>query len=238
MESLPGYVSIVFILTTFLTIAFLVYALKAAGSESLPSKILLFVIPLWIFFQTAMALGGFYLDTEALPPRLFLFGPFPAFALILIYFLFFRKTFVEELPLRVLTLLHVVRIPVELVLYWLFIGGLVPRIMTFEGQNYDILSGILALIVYCAAFRFGQPRRWLLISFNIVGLLLLANIVITAIVSLPSPIQAAAFEQPNRAVLYFPYIWLPTIVVPIVLFSHLAALWQLFERPKASQPGI
>ena len=36
-----------------------------------------------------------------------------------------------------------------------------------------------------------------------------------------------AFEQPNRAVLFFPYIRLPTIIVPVVLFSHLAALWKL-----------
>ena len=29
------------------------------------------------------------------------------------------------------------------------------------------------------------------------------------------------------AVLYFPFIWLPSVVVPIVLFSHLASLWKL-----------
>lgn len=35
------------------------------------------------------------------------------------------------------------------------------------------------------------------------------------------------FEQPNRAILYFPFIWLPAIVVPTVFIAHLLSLWQL-----------
>jgi hypothetical protein len=53
------------------------------------------------------------------------------------------------------------------------------------------------------------------------------------------PAQQLNFDQPNRAVLYFPYVWLPAIVVPIVLFSHLAALWQIFVRraPRETLPA-
>ena len=144
-----------------------------------------------------------------------------------VYFVFFRESFIERLSLRTLTLLHVVRIPVEIVLLWLSLAGQVPRVMTFEGRNFDILSGILAPIVYLIAFRGGEVKRGLLIAYNIFGLVMLANIVTIAILALPSPMQQIAFDQPNRAVLYFPYIWLPTIIVPIVLFSHLAALWKL-----------
>src|SRR5580765_5287491 len=107
------------------------------------------------------------------PPRLFLFGVLPALLLIISYFLFFRARFIERLPLRLLTLVHVVRIPVEIVLLWLFFGGLIPQVMTFEGRNFDILSGILATIVYLIAFRGGTTKTWILIAFNILGLLLL-----------------------------------------------------------------
>jgi len=99
--------------------------------------------------------------------------------------------------------------------------------MTFEGWNFDILSGLLAPIVYFISFSGSQIRRGILIAYNIVGFLLLANIVSIAILSLPSPIQQLAFEQPNRGVLFFPYIWLPTLVVPVVLFSHMTSLWKL-----------
>jgi hypothetical protein len=38
--------------------------------------------------------------------------------------------------------------------------------------------------------------------------------------------QQMSFDQPNRAVLFFPYVFLPTIIVPIVLASHLFALYK------------
>ena len=97
----------------------------------------------------------------------------------------------------------------------------------FRWLELDILSGLLAPVVYLIALRGSQIRRGILIAFNIVGFVLLANIVSIAILSLPSPIQQLAFEQPNGAVLHFPYIWLPSIVVPIVLYSHVASLWKL-----------
>jgi hypothetical protein len=231
MDTLPPYVSIVFILTTFVSVGFLLQAIKSAGLGSVPSKLLLFLLPLWILLQAVLGAGGFYSVTDSLPPRIFVFGVLPALLLIVIYFVFFRLTFIDRLPLRHLTLLHIVRVPVELVLLWLYTGGLVPRIMTFEGWNFDILSGLLA--VYFAAFRGGSVKRSLLIAYNIVGIVLLINIVSIAILSLPTPLQRLAFDQPNRAVLLFPYIWLPTIIVPIVLFSHLAALWKLAKGKTA-----
>jgi len=51
--------------------------------------------------------------------------------------------------------------------------------------------------------------------------------------SAPSPIQKIAFEQPNIAILYFPFCWLPTFIVPIVLFSHLVAVRKLVLRTKS-----
>ena len=227
METVPAYVPVVFILTAFTTAAFLIQAVKAVGTRSLPSKILLFVLPLWIVFQAVISLGGFYQNESAVPPRVALFGALPAVVAIVTYFLFFRSSFIERIPLRLLTSIHVVRIPVELTLYWLFIGKQVPQVMTFEGQNFDIFAGILAVGVYFVAFRGKSANRWILIAFNILGLILLANIVGIAIMSLPSPLQQMSFDQPNRAVMYFPYIWLPTIIVPAVLFAHLSSLWKL-----------
>ncbi|MBK7393434.1 MAG: hypothetical protein IPI64_09055 [Chloracidobacterium sp.] len=227
MELVPPYVSTVFILTTFAAVAFLLQAAKHVGLGKLPSQILIFLLPLWIFFQAVISIGGFYQDTNSMPPRIVLFGVLPALLTIVTYLIFFRERFIDKIPLRLLTMLHVVRVPVEIVLLWLFQNGQVPQLMTFEGRNFDILSGILAPIVYLIAFRGEKPKRGLLIAYNILGLILLANIVSIAALSIPSPIQQLAFEQPNRAVTFFPYSWLPAIVVPIVLFSHLAAFWKL-----------
>jgi hypothetical protein len=229
IENLPGYVSIIFILTTFLTIGFLLNAVKQSVFDTMPAKILIFLLAFWTIFQAILALNGFY-QTHSFPPRLILFGVLPALLLIITYFIFFRTNFVEKLPLKLLTLLSIIRIPVELVLLWLFQGGLVPQSMTFEGRNFDILSGITAPIVYFLAFRGGKVNRPLLIIWNILALGLLFNIVITAILAFPSVDPNLAPELQNRGVTYFPYAWLPTIIVPIVFFSHLASLWKLFKN--------
>ena len=232
IENLPSYVSITFVLMTFLTVGFLFYAVRQTVSGTIAGKILLGLIPLWLIFQAALASSGFYLAVEAFPPRLPFFAVVPSIVLIILLFIFARKDFISRLPLKTLTLLHVIRIPVEIVLLWLFQNGQVPQLMTFEGRNFDILSGLTAPLIAWFAFRNGKTNRPLLIAWNIFALLLLTNIVANAVLSIPTSFQKFAFEQPNRAVLYFPFVWLPAVIVPIVLFSHLASFRQLFQSDK------
>ena len=230
IENLPAYVSLTFTLTTFLTVGFFLYAIRQGAFQALPAKILISLTAFWLLFQAVMAVGGFYTQTGMFPPRIVLFGVFPVLLLIVAYFLFFRENFIERLPLKVLTLLHVIRIPVEIVLFWLLQNRLVPEAMTFEGRNFDILSGLTAPIVFWLAFRGGKTNRTMLIVWNIAALLLLVNVVTIAVRAMPSPMQSLALDQPNIAVLYFPFNWLPSVVVPIVLFAHLAGLWKLFKN--------
>ena len=63
-----------------------------------------------------------------------------------------------------------------------------------------------------------------------IALGLLLNIVFIAIFSAPFSFQKFAFEQPNIAVLFFPFSWLPAFIVPVVLFCHLASIRQLIKH--------
>lgn len=229
IENLPGYVSVTFILTSFLTVGIFLYAIKRGAFSSTATKFLSFLIPFWLIFQATLGIGGFYLNTEVVPPRLLLFALFPTLALIILLFVFARQSFIERLPLQTLTYLHIIRIPVELVLLWLYQAGQVPQLMTFEGRNFDVFSGISAPVIAWLAFRGGKINRPLLVIWNLIALGLLLNIVINAVLSFPFPFQQFAFDQPNRGVLYFPFIWLPSTIVPIVLFCHLVSLWRLFK---------
>ncbi len=226
IEGLPLYVTLVFFLTTLLAVWFLVSAGRKAGERSVPYRILVFLLPLWMLLTGYLSTTGFYRAPDAMPPRVVLFGVLPSVLVIVIYFIAFRD-YVGRLPLTTLTLLHVVRIPVELVLLWLYENGQVPILMTFEGWNFDILSGITAPVIYFLAFRNGRVYKPLLIIWNLMALGLLINIVTIAVLSFRSPFQQLAFDQPNVGVTYLPFIWLPAIIVPIVLFTHLAAFYKL-----------
>ena len=223
MEKVPEFVSTLFILTTFITL----YLFSRATSK--PGVVLL-VLLAWLTLQGFIASSGFYTVTDTLPPR-FLLGILPPLAFIFFLFLSPRgRLFIDGLDLKILTLLHVIRIPVELVLFWLFSYKAVPQLMTFEGRNFDILSGISALLVYYFGFIKKSLDKKFILVWNFIGLALLANIVINAFLSAPFPFQQFAFDQPNIAILYFPFIWLPALVVPLVLFSHLVAIRKLWKN--------
>jgi hypothetical protein len=101
--------------------------------------------------------------------------------------------------------------------------------MTFEGRNFDILAGITAPIIAYLGIRITGVNRPLLLIWNFVCLGLLINIVVNALFAAPTPVQKFAFDQPNIAILYFPFSWLPTFIVPIVLFGHLISIKQLLN---------
>lgn len=231
MLDIPTIAVVLFIAITLLTVAVLLYALKKILNFK---QVLIVAVSLlaWAMLQAGLSLTHFYLAFASMPPRFFFAVIPPLFTLILI-FLLPSKKLVLQLPLKALTLLHVVRIPVELFLWWLHKEGYVPRLMTFEGGNPDILSGITAIAVFIWAFR-GEFKPRLLLIWNAITLMLLLNIVLRAALTVPYATQQFAFDQPNLAVLYFPFIWLPSIIVPIVLFCHVASIWQLLSRTSPS----
>lgn len=179
----------------------------------------------WILLQILLAVNGFYMDTTSMPPH-FALAIVPPVILITCLALFNRKLFLKNSSLKHLTLLHTVRIAVELALFYLFEMGEIPKLMTFEGSNPDIISGITAPLVW-VAYRRGMIGNRGLLLWNIICLGLLLNIVVRAMLSAPTPFQQLAFDQPNTGLLKAPYVLLPAFIVPAVLFSHVAAIIRL-----------
>jgi len=232
LDNLPIYISLLFGLTTIATLQMFVLAVKHSNDEQIRTLEKPFYIGLsiWLAIQAFLSISTVYsADLHSFPPKLMLFGVFPTIiAIIVVFATSAGRNFIDGLSLKHLTLIHSVRIPVEIALFMLFLNKFVPEIMTFEGRNYDIIAGLTApFVVY---FGITKPKipRIIVMIWNVLCLGLLFNIVITAIFSTPSPMQKFGFEQPNIAIFYFPYSWLPTYIVPIVLFAHLASLRQLF----------
>lgn len=222
---IPIYVSILFIATTVLTVV-LFYRVCKSVSPSVANKIMI-VLAIWIALQGMLSASGFYLKTDTIPPR-FALAVIPTF-IAMIYFLMNKtsQSFFDKLPLKDLTTLHICRVPVEIVLLWLFQSQQIPQSMTFEGRNFDILSGLTALPMAWFAFQNGEIKRIPLLIWNIICLVLVLIIVTIGILSAPTPFQQWAFEQPNVGVLKFPFVWLPSMVVPIVIFCHLVSIKRL-----------
>lgn len=225
MEQLPIYINIAFGLIVLLT---LLLFHKAANF----SKTAIFLLTAWLVLQMVVALSGFYTFTDTTPPRVILLILPPILLIVALFFLKSGRMFIDSLNVRLLTLIHMLRVPVELILLVLYIHKFVPQEMTFEGRNFDVICGLTAPLIYYFGFIRKSISWKMLLIWNIVCLILLINIVSTAILSAPSPFQRFGIQQPNIAVLYFPFVWLPAFIVPVVLFSHLVSIRKLIRHKK------
>jgi hypothetical protein len=115
------------------------------------------------------------------------------------------------------------RLPLELLMHRAAVTGLMPVQMSYSGWNFDIVTGTLAVAVAWIAFRSPQSRG-LVFAWNLLGTLLLINILTIAILSLPI---FAAFgpDHLNTWVADVPYVFLPTVLVPAAVFGH-ALTWR------------
>lgn len=234
LENLPVHISLIFGLTSIATLLLFVWVVKKSPVPTTQQKVISIMtgLTIWLLIQAALTLKHIYnSDFNTFPPKFLMFGIWPALLLIIIMFTTQKgRQFIDSLPLSNLTYLHIVRIPVELVLFWLFLHKTIPELMTFEGRNFDILAGITAPIIAYLGFTQKKISRNGLLIWNFICLMLLTNIVVNAFLSTPSPVQQFAFDQPNIAILYFPFSWLPTFVVPVVLFAHLVSIRQLLKK--------
>jgi hypothetical protein len=127
---------------------------------------------------------------------------------------------------------------VEVLLWMLFLQNLVPVQMTFEGRNLDILAGIFGPIVGYFCLHKKSLSKSVAVIYNIVSLALLINIVATAILSTPYPFRVFMNEPANIIVAYFPFVLLPSFLVPLAYFIHLISLRQLLVVKKKNTLSI
>lgn len=219
IEQLPNWINLLFLATTIATLT-LFYL-----SNDRPIK-LIAVILAWAITQSVLAYFGFYQVIDTTPPRFTLI--LAPSVLLIIYGLLpeQRKWVLKHRNIRISTFLHTIRIPMEIVLLYLFIHKMIPELMTFEGRNFDITAGISALIIGYLLLQNKTSKRILLI-WNYFGLALIIFILINGLLSAELPFQQFGFEQPNKALNYFPFVLLPAVVVPIVIYTHITDIIKL-----------
>lgn len=145
----------------------------------------------------------------------------------------------RHLPLAALVGFHVFRLPLELVLHRWHQEGALPIQMTYEGHNFDIVTGCFALaVVGVAAVRRGDIPRTLAWAFNVVGTALLVTVI--AIVMRSSPLPLKSYPGPPILLgFHLPYAWIAPVCVAGALSAHLM-LWRrlLTRAPQIKQEGV
>jgi hypothetical protein len=129
---------------------------------------------------------------------------------------------------------QVFRIPVEWLLHRLYEEGIVPVQMTYAGRNFDIISGVTAgvLGLWLMRERFAPSRvsKTIVLTWNVLGLMLLANVVTIAVLSTPVPFRMFLEEPANLLPSRFPYLWLPTFLVQMALAGHVLVFRRMLRE--------
>jgi hypothetical protein len=200
------------------------------------------LFPMWLGVTTVVAASGVLLKFDARPPPLMLLV-----AGSLVFFTLMTRgptvrRLLDAAPHWWAIAIHSMRVPVELGLWSLFVAGRMPMHLTFEGRNFDVLVGITAPFVALGLARGYLGRRAALV-WNIGSLALLANIVGMAITTVPGPLRLAWPGAPTTIPVEWPFVWLPTFLVPVALFGHILSLRQLLvarggDRERSGRPSV
>jgi len=138
----------------------------------------------------------------------------------------------DTTPLWMLVGVQAFRLPLELAMHAMAERGVMPAQMTYTGRNFDIVTGASAILV-AGLLLAGRAGRRLVLAWNVLGLALLVNVVIVAIVSTPI-FRMFGDDQLNVFVTYPPFVWLPAVMVLAALAGHLLIFRALRARDRGS----
>jgi len=131
----------------------------------------------------------------------------------------------RHLPLAALIGVQGFRLPLELVMHEAGRAGVMPVQLSFSGYNFDIVTGAAAIIVAILVARRAAPRA-LVIAWNLYGIAMLMVIAGIAIATAPF-VRAFGEDSINTWVCYVPFVWLPTVLVPMAVAGHVIILRRL-----------
>ena len=129
-------------------------------------------------------------------------------------------------PLPALVAFQGFRFPLELVLHAWAEQGTIPGTMTWTGQNWDILSGLVSLV----AAPFVACRRSLAWIVNVIGGVLLLNVMRVVVLSSPVPFGWNV-SPPLLLAFHLPYALIAPVCVGGALFGHIVLTRALIQQP-------
>jgi uncharacterized membrane protein len=196
------------------------------------------VVVIWVALLGFLSARGFFAQFNSVPPKPLLAVLPPIIIVTILAFTKGFRTILSVTPPHWLVFFQSFRIVVEILLWQAYERGLLPVQMTFEGRNFDILAGILALVAGYMMWRHQRSARTIGIVYNLIGLGLLLNIMIIAILSMPTSFRYFMNEPANTIVAQFPFIYLPGVLVVLAFAFHIFSLRQLLLKKSVSTKNL
>jgi hypothetical protein len=168
-------------------------------------------LALWLGLAARLVATGW---TEAVPVHLLIVGATMMLGSVILGLSPAGKWIALACPAACLLAFQGFRLPLEMVLHSWVQQGVIPQTMTWTGSNWDIVSGIAALVLapFC---RRSRAAAWL---GNIIGFALLLNVGRVAILSAPVPFGWSEVSPRLLLPFHLPY----ALIIPVCVGGALA----------------
>jgi hypothetical protein len=194
-------------------------------------------LSVWFIYVGLLGYFGVVKNTAMRPPGIaFVVVPVLVFLIFFIVRSSASARVALAFPLWIILGTQCFRIGVELFIHQLWIAGLVPKMLTFEGANVDIYVGASAPLIAWLSTR-GRLGIRLALAWNVMGLLALTNVVTRAVLTSPGPFNLIHAEVPNLLFGTFPFMYIPGFFVPLAVALHVLAIRAISSRPRTATSG-
>lgn len=193
--------------------------------------ILVIGLLLWQVYIFIVATSGI-IETYELPPRFPLFLILPAFLFTGVFIYKNRNnTWIQNIKPSTLIYIQVFRVAVETLFVFSISANVLPKLVTIEGYNFDMLIGLTAPIIAFLVFNRKLLSKRIAIQWNYFGLAVLASVVALFITSTYAPnlygseIPLIALEATR-----YPYVLIAAFLMPLAVFFHVLSIVQLSKN--------
>jgi hypothetical protein len=195
------------------------------------------ILPIWLAYVGLLSYTGLVGDAERRPPGIaFIVLPTILFIAVALVRRPLGARVAASIPVALLIGAQTFRIGVELILHRAWQDGLAPRMLTYEGANFDIMIGVSAPIVAWAVWKGRLSAKWAIV-WSVAGFLMLANVIARSAMTAPGPFLTIQAEVPNLVIGTFPYTFIPGFFAPLAIALHVLTIRGLRSRRTAPMPS-
>lgn len=224
-----GYIALTLLMTLIL-INIISYTINKsyedAKDRSKYKKRMVIGLLFFLVYEIALGSSGF-LENLSFPPRF-------ALCLIVPCFIFTglflnknkNKAWVKNIPSQRLLYFQSFRILVETLFVYSVAANILPKEVTIEGYNMDMVLGISAPIIGWVFVKY--KTRKLAILWNYLGLAILASVIFVFMTSLFKPeLYGSSIPLLTSKATEIPYLFVAGYLMPMAVFVHVLSILNL-----------
>lgn len=229
-----GYIGLAILMTAIIILMGL-KTIDKTSSEKFKvrkNKILLIISLMgWHLYLYIVASTEFMFNLS-FPPRFFLLTILPAFIFTGVFIYKNRnKSWIQNIPSHWLFFYQSFRVGIETLFIFTVAKGILHSNVTIEGYNYDLIYASLVVVIGLITFRNFEKHKHIIIWWNYLGLAVIAVIIFLFQSTIYFPEIYDDIAPFPIEFLKYPYILVPSFLMPSAVFMHVLSIVQLRKMP-------